>query len=370
MFEKLSARLLTFLYYNKAERNGIIVLALLLLVFFSGLYFYEEFAVNDKIDRAAFFAKVDSIENALQEKPITIDYFSFNPNTADSSTLRRLGFSSRQIRNLKNYRRAGGIFRKKEDFQKLYFVNDSIYKVYESYLFIPQKKEVENAKSYKKFTKVKKDESVTQISGSLFMFNPNTITKEQWKQLGVSGKISTIIQNYLSKGGYFYKKEDLKKIYGLSDATYARLESYIVIPKKEKAVSMPDIYDLNTVTQEDLQKLKLNKSMARKVVKYREKLGGYAQMSQLLQVYNMNEYSLNLLKKHCKIKNGVKQIDINTADVKALSKHHYLSYRDAEAIVRYRSRKGKYKSIEDLKTHKILTDKVFEMVKFYLKVKN
>lgn len=363
MLKKFFARLSTFLYYNKTERNGVIVLSFLLLLLFSGLYLYDNFVVRTNADKTAFFAKVDSIEAASMPKQSVEKYFSFNPNTSDSSTLRKLGFSVKQIHNLQNYRKAGGFFRKKEDFNKLYFVNDSIYKVYQSYISIPKKKKV---------VAVQHDEPAKKkkVVDTLFIFNPNSISKEQWMQLGVSKKTTAIIQNYIAKGGRFYKKEDVKKIYGLSETDYERLAPYINIPKKKVLKKTIHTHDLNTVTQEDLQELKLSKSMARRVVRYREKLGGYAQVAQLMEVYDMNEYSFKLLQKHCEIKTGVRQITINTATAKELCSHPYLTFQDAEAIIRYRERKGDYESVNVLQARKILADKVFEKMKFYLKVKN
>src|SRR5580698_390114 len=64
----------------------------------------------------------------------------------------------------------------------------------------------------------------------MFPFNPNNLTAEQWKQLGLSGHQATVIEHYRAKGGHFYNKEDLKKIYAITADDYNRLEPYIDIP--------------------------------------------------------------------------------------------------------------------------------------------
>ena len=46
--------------------------------------------------------------------------FPFDPNTADSTQLLRLGLQPWQVHNIYKYRSRGGIYRKKEDFAKLY----------------------------------------------------------------------------------------------------------------------------------------------------------------------------------------------------------------------------------------------------------
>src|SRR5436190_19508218 len=88
------------------------------------------------------------------------------------------------------------------------------------------------------------DKSITSQSGDktykLFYFDPNTLSASGWKKLGIREKTITTIQNYLSKGGHFYKAEDLKKIYGVNADDYARLVPYIKIetsiPNSNRAI--------------------------------------------------------------------------------------------------------------------------------------
>ncbi len=62
--------------------------------------------------------------------------FSFDPNTASTEELERLGFSAKQAKSIDNYRKAGGRFRKKEDFAKSFVVADSVYKRLEDFIVI------------------------------------------------------------------------------------------------------------------------------------------------------------------------------------------------------------------------------------------
>jgi DNA uptake protein ComE-like DNA-binding protein len=47
----------------------------------------------------------------------------------------------------------------------------------------------------------------------VFNFDPNTATSADWKRLGIKNKTIETIQKYLSKGGRFYKPEDITKIW-------------------------------------------------------------------------------------------------------------------------------------------------------------
>lgn len=62
--------------------------------------------------------------------------FPFDPNTADSSQLRRLGLQRWQIRNIYKYRSKGGIYRTKEDFARLYGLTVKDYRRLEPYIRI------------------------------------------------------------------------------------------------------------------------------------------------------------------------------------------------------------------------------------------
>src|SRR6202000_651664 len=65
----------------------------------------------------------------------------------------------------------------------------------------------------------------------MFAFNPNGLSVEQWKQLGLSQHQAEVIKHYEAKGGKFYTNADVKKIYAITADDYKRLEPYINIPE-------------------------------------------------------------------------------------------------------------------------------------------
>ena len=80
-----------------------------------------------------------------------------------------------------------------------------------------------------------KNEEVKEIQ--YFQFNPNEIDEESWMLLGFSEKQAQSIIKYREKGGYFYKKDDLKRLYVVDDSLYVLLEPYIVLEGKSKPKS-------------------------------------------------------------------------------------------------------------------------------------
>src|SRR4030095_2012025 len=83
-------------------------------------------------------------------------------------------------------------------------------------------------------------EQSSETKAPLFTFDPNALSFEGWKKLGVREKTIATIQNYLQKGGHFSKAEDLKRIYGIRPDEYARLEPYIRIAATPQAELLAD----------------------------------------------------------------------------------------------------------------------------------
>src|SRR6185312_7233704 len=72
------------------------------------------------------------------------------------------------------------------------------------------------------------------VPSEVFSFDPNTASTADWKRLGIRDKTIHTIQNYLSKGGKFYKPEDISKIWGLSPVDAKRLMPYVSIKNEVK----------------------------------------------------------------------------------------------------------------------------------------
>lgn len=73
-------------------------------------------------------------KNAVPGKTET---FRFDPNTVSVPDLVRLGFSEKQAMAIDNYRKKGGIFRRKSDFARSFVVADTVYARLEPYIDIP-----------------------------------------------------------------------------------------------------------------------------------------------------------------------------------------------------------------------------------------
>ena len=127
------------------------------------------------------------------------------------------------------------------------------------------------------------------------------------------------------------------------------------------------IIDLNTASMEALQKVKgIGPAYSKRIVKYREKLGGFSSNQQLSEVYGLPEETINEMLKSFSVQTLPTPIDINADSVKVLARHPYISYDLAWVILNYRKQHGDISSFEDIQNIKALDNETLEKLKPYL----
>ena len=225
-----------------------------------------------------------------------------------------------------------------------------------------------------------------------FPFNPNTLTEEGWKKMGLSDRQVSNIMNYQAKGGKFYTKSDLGKLYTISEEDYAQLEPFIVLPevsrpssnksseKKSESQAKANepkrvekkeipIVDLNTVDSTTLVELpQIGGYTAVRIIAFREKLGGFIDKEQLRDVKGMDAERFATVEPYINIgATELRKIDVNRADFKTLVNHPYLSYEQVKRIVNQREKRGMIKNWAQL--HDLIKDdgEVNPLLEHYLK---
>ena len=220
------------------------------------------------------------------------------------------------------------------------------------------------------------------ISNQRFVFNPNTVTEEDAHKLGFSKKLSATLINFRNKGGKFFKPEDLKKIYGLSPKLFEELESYILIPKKEykrdsvfvnkprtyeKKTFVKELVELNTADSLSIVFLKgIGPGFTKRIIKYRTMLGGFHSVSQLKEVYGMNDSLFLSLSSQIKLDpTALVKIPINAIDFNSLRRHPYFNFQLAQAIVNFRLKHGKLTEA-DMKGLGVFSEEKLRLILPYL----
>jgi DNA uptake protein ComE-like DNA-binding protein len=198
---------------------------------------------------------------------------------------------------------------------------------------------------------------------ALFYFDPNTLDQQGWQQLGIADRTITTILRYRSKGGRFRKPADIRKIWGMRQSDAERLEPYIHIKadtvihaSRERKYQAPaskapaSPIDINTATIENWKQLPgIGDILAARIVKYRERSGGFVSTAQVRKTYGISDSLFTVILPYLQFRPGsLPAIDINSASAYALRTKLDIPFRDAYAIVKYRDQHGPFHSLNDI----------------------
>ncbi|MBN1463370.1 MAG: helix-hairpin-helix domain-containing protein [Paludibacteraceae bacterium] len=191
----------------------------------------------------------------------------------------------------------------------------------------------------------------------LFVFNPNTLDSAGFIRLGLKPYVVRIILKYRSKGGKYRNAIAFSKTYGLSSEQFRLLESYIKIPVEEKPPIINNkqvviTVELNAADTAQLKHLRgIGDALAKRIVAYRSKLGGFSSVNQLKEVWGIAPEIVQQIIPHVTVDvSRIKKIPINKSGIDRLKKHPYINFYRAKAIYEYRKNNGKISSIEECKT--------------------
>lgn len=218
-----------------------------------------------------------------------------------------------------------------------------------------------------------------------FNFDPNSADHSALKNLGFSDISAKRIAAYRSKGGVFRTKSDLLKIYGLDSSLYNQLYAYISLPeilpvrgRKNVADGLvfqkksAPAFDINTADTLQLKSVYgIGSIFAARIIKFRDRLGGFVTPGQYYQVYGLDTLTVKELQRKCFIKADFvpRKININTSGEKVLSDHPYIRSRLARILVSYRFQHGDFLEVSDIKNLSAIKPEEVERLLPYIKVK-
>ena len=126
--------------------------------------------------------------------------------------------------------------------------------------------------------------------------------------------------------------------------------------------------ELNTADTLTLQLLRgIGSKRAQRIVEYRERLGGFHSVEQLLEVYSIDAELLASLAPHLTVDTcEIHKLDINTLTLKQLLRHPYIEYYQARDIVRLREKGVTIQSIDDLRSVPSMNETTIQRLRPYL----
>ncbi|MDZ7878009.1 MAG: helix-hairpin-helix domain-containing protein [Saprospiraceae bacterium] len=395
----MKKKLASYFFYTHSERNGVLILIALSWVILLLPKLYNSLQKPISVtDFSAFEKAVATFEPShnesknehteggdFEDEKQRSALFGFNPNTASREKLIQLGLSPKVATTLIHYRERGGQFRHQEDLKKIYGITAENYNRLKAYIELDNEKFSWQQGGYK--TEFQKEASIgttTKREVILKSFDPNTATESDLLGLGLEEKTVKILLKYRENKGIFYKKEDLRKLYTFSDIDFIRIEKYIQFPDnhiiteksttinskelvnttKEKNRSI--IVDVNTASQDDLLQIRgIGSIFAARIINHRERLGGFATIEQLKEVY-LPDSTVKNIAPNLKLTTLVsRKLHINKAAPDALT-HPYLTRKQAESLVRYRLNHGEFKTINDIKQTGLFSDTHLEKLRPYM----
>ncbi len=226
-------------------------------------------------------------------------------------------------------------------------------------------------------------------------FDPNKTDSLKWIQFGVKPWTIATIMKYKSKGGKFYKCDDLAKVYNLPDSIFRKLLPFCSIQKKKKPTytkskktSYKSSYnnqrdsttfnkykpkpltqvDLNSTDTASLKQLYgIGSVLSARIVKYSQALGGFHSIDQLTEVYGLEKEVIDNNESRLILKGTVKKFNLNS-EADSLVKHPYLDWSISRVIVNYRKQHGDFKEIQELKKIRAIPDSLYNSLLPYLSV--
>lgn len=244
------------------------------------------------------------------EQDEVVETFPFDPNTADSTTLLRLGLAPWQVRSIYRYRAKHGRYHTAEEFKRL----------------------------------------------------PG-MTRELWDRLGPQVRIDAKYQYLSEKERNAAVAQHHSPVDSVCQPVAVKPEKKDSFVRREK-YSPGTVVDVNTADTTELMKIPLiGSKRAAQIVAYRQKLGGFVRVEQVMESCQLPDEVLEwFVVAPC----DVHRINVNKASVQQMMRHPYISFYKARDIFEYRRRNGSFSSAKDLVSCGLLTRDELEKLEAYL----
>jgi competence ComEA-like helix-hairpin-helix protein len=138
-----------------------------------------------------------------------------------------------------------------------------------------------------------------------------------------------------------------------------------------KKVAPGATIELNTADTAKLAELNgIGPAFARRIVSYRERLGGFHDKEQLKEVFGLDSEKYVGLQAQVTVDvSHIRKLQINKVTFDGLKQFPYLSFKQMNAIIQFREQHGEYQSIDDMRNIAILNEETLNKIKPYISFK-
>ncbi len=292
-----------FFTFSSGEKAGIFTLSVIILSLIGMLFFTEQ--INNallpskeeiRLLKSQFqqeleeFKRADSLRrwnekreeiifaqvtDTLIDKSNITNTPTFNPNDFTLELGSLIGLSEKQSQSILNYIHKGGLFRKKEDFKKMYVISSEKYEELEPYILLPDKFDPKNQmENNSNIPKVKETKPYPNIIANLNVADSATLVRVK----GIGPFYAKSIVKYRDELGGFVSKKQLLEIYGMDEERFIKLDSLLILPIKDPYRKI----NVNTITIDELKKHPyFDWNLSRSLVNYRENHGKFKSIEDL-----------------------------------------------------------------------------------------
>ncbi len=230
-------------------------------------------------------------------------------------------------------------------------------------------------------------------------FNPNELTTEQWKNLGITERQIKTILNYKELvGGEFLSKEQLAKCYAISSEKFAEIEAYILLPEKtskknnfensftKKELKISGKFNPDSYSVKDWENMGFSQKQAEAIIKYKNYLGGsFRSKEKFRECFIISPENYQRLAPYLLLPETAPAFAPKSAENKPKIEYTYFdpnaldaqgwqrlgfSEKQAQVIVNYRDKnlKGSFKSLEDIEKCFVISAEKFQELKPWIKL--
>lgn len=239
-------------------------------------------AEKEKIRPYVRFENAPTTGEETSAAPVAITT-DFDPNQVDKEALIRMGLSAKVANNWTRFLASGGRFRKPEDIQKVYGLEEADFQRLLPFAKVPDSSSDETERG--PFADASDFPESYDNSARNVIVDINTATVEEWQALrGIGPAFSKRIVNFRDKLGGFVSVQQVSETYGLPDSVFQKIQLQL----RPSAIQRK--LPINTATIEELAAHPyLRFSDARLLVNYREEHGRYTGPGDLDKLYGLDE---------------------------------------------------------------------------------
>jgi len=269
------------------------------------------------------------------------------------------------------------------------------------YLVPQQQEDFSEIKALFKAWEAEQNEVKATKQLTLFEFNPNTIGNSDLDSLNLPFFVKQNLVRYRDAGGKFKNVDDVKKVYGMTDSIFQIIRPYILIEKSneeeitsgfagnlnEEQINIPNQIrndrqksvssaikikiELNSADTTDLIQLPgIGPVFSKRIIKYRDLLGGFVKKEQLLEVYNFSPETFENISDMLTVDSTlVKRLRINFLEYSDLLRHPYLNKEQVRGIINRRDTAGPFKNLSEVASTQVFDSESFARIRPYLTCK-